>query len=207
MALDTPLSHKRSNLLYNIDDNTSLPSSGIQVISTKLNFSIGPGLVTRWLSYFKVLESFTTIIFYYVGQTPADVQWRNREKWNDKDHHEKVSSFSPSWVLEWFFCFVFAKNVFLRSIRQEVFYKKGVLRNFARITGKHRARVSFLIKLQAACNFIRKETLAQVFSYEICEISKNIFSYRTPPVAASTSSLPMKFVMFICSCRKMLELT
>ena len=48
------------------------------------------------------------------------------------------------------------------------------------------ARVSFIIKLQAsACNFIKKETLAQVFSCEFCEISKNTFSYRTPPVAAS----------------------
>ena len=38
------------------------------------------------------------------------------------------------------------------------------------------ARVSFLISLQAdACNFIKKETLAQVFSCEFCEISKNTF--------------------------------
>ena len=29
-------------------------------------------------------------------------------------------------------------------------------------------------------NFIKKETLAQVFSCEFCEISKNTFSYRTP---------------------------
>ena len=36
-----------------------------------------------------------------------------------------------------------------------------------------------------ACNFIKKETLALVFSCELCEISKNTFSYRTPPVAAS----------------------
>ena len=36
------------------------------------------------------------------------------------------------------------------------------------------ARVSFLIKLQPeACNFIKKETLAQVFSCEFCEIFKN----------------------------------
>ena len=35
------------------------------------------------------------------------------------------------------------------------------------------------------CNFIKKETLAQVFSYEFCETSENTFSYRTPPVAAS----------------------
>ena len=38
------------------------------------------------------------------------------------------------------------------------------------------ARVSFLKKSQAlACNFIKKETLAQVFSSEFCEISKNTF--------------------------------
>ena len=38
------------------------------------------------------------------------------------------------------------------------------------------ARVSFLINLQApACNFIKKETLAQVFSCEFCETSKNTF--------------------------------
>ena len=47
------------------------------------------------------------------------------------------------------------------------------------------ARVS-LSKLQAeACNFIKKETLAQVFSSEFCEVSKNTFSYGTPLVAAS----------------------
>ena len=30
-----------------------------------------------------------------------------------------------------------------------------------------------------------KKTLAQVFSCEFYKISKNVFSYRTPPVAAS----------------------
>ena len=48
------------------------------------------------------------------------------------------------------------------------------------------ARVSFLIKLQAStCNIIKKENLAQGFSREFCEISKNNFSYRIPPVTAS----------------------
>ena len=43
-----------------------------------------------------------------------------------------------------------------------------------------------MIKLQAeACNFVKKETLAQVFSCEFCEISGNTFSYRIPPMAAS----------------------
>ena len=38
-------------------------------------------------------------------------------------------------------------------------------------------RVSFLIKLQASGfhNFIKKETLAQVFTCGFCEISKNSF--------------------------------
>ena len=52
------------------------------------------------------------------------------------------------------------------------------------------ARASVLIKLQTwfAARFatlLKKEILAQVFSYEFCEISKNTFSYRTRPVAAS----------------------
>ena len=36
-----------------------------------------------------------------------------------------------------------------------------------------------------ACNFIKKEPLAQIFSYKFCEISRKTFSYRTPLVAAS----------------------
>ena len=43
---------------------------------------------------------------------------------------------------------------------------------------------NFLGKREAF-NFIKKETLAQMFSCEFCEISNNTFSYRTPPVAAS----------------------
>ena len=43
--------------------------------------------------------------------------------------------------------------------------------------------------LPEACNLIKKETLAQVFSCKFCEISKNTFSYRTPPAAASVLML------------------
>ena len=66
-----------------------------------------------------------------------------------------------------------------------MFSKKGVLRNFTKLTGKHLCQSLFLIKLQA----IKKETLAQVFSCEFCEISKNTFFHRTPLVAASGSSI------------------
>ena len=52
--------------------------------------------------------------------------------------------------------------------------------------------LSFNKSLQPqACNFIKIETLVQVFSREFCEISKNTFFYRTPPVAASASHQPV----------------
>ena len=60
-----------------------------------------------------------------------------------------------------------------------------VLRNFTKFTEKHLCQGLFFNKVAGeACNFIKKETLIQVFSCEFCEISKNIFSYRTPPVTA-----------------------
>ena len=52
------------------------------------------------------------------------------------------------------------------------------------------SRASFLIKFQAeACSFNKKESLAELFSYEFWEISKNTFSYKTPPVAASEDAI------------------
>ena len=33
------------------------------------------------------------MIFYYTGKTPPDMHWRNREKGNDEEHHEKTSYF------------------------------------------------------------------------------------------------------------------
>ena len=46
--------------------------------------------------------------------------------------------------------------------------------------------VFFLIKLQAlGTTLLKKENQVQVFSCEFCEIFKNTFFYRIPPVAAS----------------------
>ena len=41
----------------------------------------------------------------------------------------------------------------------------------------------------ARVNFIKKETLTQVFSCKFCEISKSTCSYRTPPLAASAGNI------------------
>ena len=79
-----------------------------------------------------------------------------------------------------------------RSSRPEVFCKKGVLKKFAKFSGKHLCQSLFFNKVAGgACNFIKKETLAQVFSCEFCKISKNTFFYRTPPVAASVLISPL----------------
>ena len=44
---------------------------------------------------------------------------------------------------------------------------------------------------------LQRETLAQVFSWEFCEISKNTFFYRTPPVAASMRYFNPKYSVMI----------
>ena len=81
---------------------------------------------------------------------------------------------------------VVEKKIMELCSRPEVFCKKGVLGNFAKFTGKHLCQSLFFNKVAgAACNFIKKEILAQLFSCEFCEISKNTFSQRTPLVAAS----------------------
>ena len=57
----------------------------------------------------------------------------------------------------------------------ELFCKKKVLLKISQnLQENNCARVSFLIKLQAL-GFLKKETLAQAFSYEFCKIFKNTF--------------------------------
>ena len=51
------------------------------------------------------------------------------------------------------------------------------------------ARISFLISWwPEAGSFIKKESLAQVFSYEFCEMFKKTFFYRTPTATGSVFS-------------------
>ena len=64
----------------------------------------------------------------------------------------------------------------LRSIRPEVFCKKGILKNFQNFIGITCAGVSFLKQLQVlAWTFIKKVTLAQVFSSKFCKTFKNTY--------------------------------
>ena len=63
-----------------------------------------------------------------------------------------------------------------RSTRLQMFFKIGVLKNFANFTRKHLCWSFFLIKLQALFNKV---------SCEISQIFKNTFFNKTPLVAAS----------------------
>ena len=88
----------------------------------------------------------------------------------------------------------FLKNLFVnhatnsvtecfRRSHQRCFIKKGVLRNFTKFTGKHLCQSLLFNKVVGlglrACNVIKKETQAQAFSFEFCEISKNTFLQNT----------------------------
>ena len=85
----------------------------------------------------------------------------------------------------WHFWFSFKRRK-TRSSHSEVFCKNDVLRNFPKFIGKHLCQSLIFNKVaDQACNFIKNETLAQVFSCEFCKISKSTFSYRIPPVAAA----------------------
>ena len=61
----------------------------------------------------------------------------------------------------------------------EVFYRKRFLKNVGKFTGKHQCQSLFFNKVAGlrpeTCNFIEKETLAQEFFREFCEILKNTF--------------------------------
>ena len=54
-----------------------------------------------------------------------------------------------------------------------------------KFTGKHLYQSLFLNKVAGGLQFYQKETLAKVFSCELCEICKNTFLHRTLLVAAS----------------------
>ena len=72
-----------------------------------------------------------------------------------------------------------------RSSHRRCSGRKGILRNFEKLTGKHLCQSIFLNKVVGllACIFIKNEALAQVLSCEFCKISKNTCFYRTPPGA------------------------
>ena len=60
-----------------------------------------------------------------------------------------------------------------------MFHEKGARAKSEKLTGKHLCQSLFFNKVAAlwplACNFIKKETQAQMFSCKFCKICKNTF--------------------------------
>ena len=63
----------------------------------------------------------------------------------------------------------------------DIFCKKGVLRNFAKFTGKHLCQVSFLRKLQAS--------VASLFSYRTSLMAASNYSVQMIPIKQTTNKL------------------
>ena len=78
-------------------------------------------------------------------------------------------------------CQVIRDIIACKSQKQspEVFYEKDVVKNSKKLTGKHVYQSLFFDKVSGirplACNFIKKETLAQVLSCEFCKILEHLF--------------------------------
>ena len=77
----------------------------------------------------------------------------------------------------------------MRSSSPEVFCKNVLIEISQNSQEIICARVFFQYSCRSeTCNFIKKETLAQVFYCELCEISKNNFFHRTSLADASDIS-------------------
>ena len=81
-----------------------------------------------------------------------------------------------------------------RSSRPEVFCKKGVLRNFAKFTGKHLCQSLFFNKVAGLrpSTLLKKRLWHRCFPFNFFEIFKNTFFYRTPLVAAFKQKTNLK---------------
>ena len=68
-------------------------------------------------------------------------------------------------------------DIFFRSSRPEVFCKKGVIRNFAKFTGKHLCQSLFLNKYSGLRpeNFLKKRLWYRCFSVNFAKFLKTLF--------------------------------
>ena len=87
------------------------------------------------------------------------------------------------------YCKVFKKSFFIQNTSRskclQVFFKIGVLKRFANFAGEHLCWRFFLKNLQAEGLQLYLKGSTKVFSCEVCEIFKNTFFCRRPPVTAS----------------------
>ena len=80
-----------------------------------------------------------------------------------------------------------------KSSGPDVFCKKDFLKNLTKFTVKNLHQS--LQTLISACNFVQKETLAQIFSWEFCEMFKNTYFLEHFRTRASGRGIQELFLM------------
>ena len=102
----------------------------------------------NWVSYKKLIKSVNKKFCFYKIRVEA---WKPSMKWTTY------------------------RVLLHRSSHRRCSVRKDVLKSLAKFTGKHLRQSLFFNKVAGWGHFIEKDTLAQVFSCEFCEISKNTF--------------------------------
>ena len=116
------------------------------------------------------------VTFLYATNFSHQPQWITEQ--TSKQHKEM----NFKWVKKQFTNHAYSNNN-QKKLSEVLYIKKTFLKILQNSQENSCTRVSFLIKLQAeVCNFIKKETLAQMPSCEFCCIFKNTFFYRTSPL-------------------------
>ena len=101
---------------------------------------------------------------------------------NISKNNQKKYFLEPLHEIGFYHFFFFFRKAYKASevVAQMCSVKKVVSKISQNSQKRTSAKVSFLIILQAAaCNFIKKETLAQVFSCEYCKIIMSTFFWNT----------------------------
>ena len=118
--------------------------------------------------YFQIDDPVYCITFYLSSNFICNLTWK-----------QYLKIYKGKYIFLWKVSpFVCAILVTSEVTTKGVLKKEVFLKIFQNSQEKTCVRVSFKLQTQA-CNFIKKETLEQVFSCEIWEILKNTFSQNT----------------------------
>ena len=141
-------------------------------------------VIALYLRFLPLFNPFhTTDLFWYPLET--SINWRFSDIF--RGYQKRSVAWNMRWVkyeIRW----LQSHNLKIDpSNGVEVLCEKSVLRNFAKFTEEHMCQSLFFNKVAGlrSTTWFKKETLARMFSCEFCEISKNTFSHRALPVAAS----------------------
>ena len=110
----------------------------------------------------------TAIFTYFKWAQPTNLTFRNIRNIKFKKEENKVNVFTSSSTNS---LFSGGKNHLYKLCRKKMIENIEPIDVYIALNSP---------EVQSACNFIKKGTLAQVFSREFCEISKTTFFYRTP---------------------------